>query len=255
MRVFVTGAANGIGKATVERLVKRNHKVIAYDIDGEALEELPEEVETYQGDVRDRDRLEEVVKQEIFGVLVNCAGFQEQGSVEEMPVEKFEKHMETNFYGTLNAVKAALPMIRERDGKIINVSSIAGKSTVPFLGAYSSSKHAVEALSDTLRMELRDDRVNVVLIEPGPIKTGFNERAEDALEKYLPDSRYAEKYRKRMEAKNSGAEPEKAAGVIAGAVEAHRPKARYTVTAQAFFISKLKPLIPEKIYDFLASRY
>lgn len=255
MRVFVTGAANGIGKATAEKLVEKGHKVIAYDIDSEGLEDLPDEVKTYEGDVRDRERLEEVVKKEIFEVLVNCAGFQEQGAVEDIPVEKFEEHFQTNFYGPLNAIKTSLPMIRERKGRIINVSSIAGKATIPFLGAYSSSKHALEALSDSLRMELRGSGVEVVVVEPGPIRTGFNEKAEDALEQYLPDSRFGERYSQRMGKENSGASPEKAAMTVVNSLQARKPKARYTVTAQAYLISKLKPFVPDRIYDLLASRY
>jgi short-subunit dehydrogenase len=254
VRVFITGAANGIGKAATEKLVEKGHKVIAYDNDAESLEELPEAVKKYDGDVRDRERLEEVVRKEIFEVLVNCAGFQEQGSVEDVPVEKFEEHMDTNFYGTLKVVKTALPMIRERGGRIINVSSIAGKATIPFLGAYSSSKHAVEALTDSLRMELRDSEVEVVKIQPGPIKTGFNEKAEDALENYLPESRYTESYRQRMDSGNSGASPDRAAKKVVKAVESSRPRAGYTVTFQALLVKYLKPFMPAKVFDFLASR-
>lgn len=254
MRVFVTGAANGIGRATVERLVKRDHKVIAYDKDGVALEDLPDTVETYEGDVRDRERVEEVVRKEIFNVLVNCAGFQEQGAVEDMPSEKFHEHFETNFFGTLNCVKTALPMLRERDGRIINISSIAGKATIPFLGAYSASKHAVEGFSDALRMELRDTEVDVVVVEPGPIKTGFNENAENALDQYVPGSRYSAEYRDRINSVNDGADPDKAAKTVVKAVESSRPKVRYTVTLQAFLVKKLKPFVPSSLFDFLASR-
>ena len=254
MRVFVTGAANGIGKATVEMLVDRGHKVIAYDRDGEALENLPGPVETYEGDVTDSERLEEVVRKEIFNVLVNCAGFQEQGAVEDMPADEFQEHFDTNFFGTLNAVKTSLPMLRERDGRIINVSSIAGKATIPFLGAYSASKHAVEGFSDTLRMELRDSEVDVVIVEPGPIKTGFNKRAEEALEQYVPGSRYSQAYRDRMNSGNDGAEPEAAAKTLVKAVESSRPRSRYTVTFQAFVLRRLKAFIPTPVFDFLASR-
>lgn len=254
VRVFVTGAANGIGRATVEELVERNHKVIAYDMDGEALDDLPDQVETYEGDVRDRERVEEVVRKEIFNVLVNCAGFQEQGAVEDMSTEKFREHFETNFFGSLDCVKAALPMLRERDGRIINISSIAGKATIPFLGAYSASKHAVEGFSDALRMELRDSEVDVVVVEPGPIKTGFNEKAENALERYIPGSRYSQDYRDRINSANDGAEPDKAAETVVKAVESSRPRTRYTVTLQALLVKKLKPFVPSKLFDFLASR-
>lgn len=254
MRVFITGGANGIGRVTVEKLVDKGHKVIVFDKDGESLEDLPDSVKTYQGDVRNSERLEEVVRREIFGVLVNCAGFQEQGSVEDMPLEKFEDHFETNFFGSLKALKISLPMLKERNGRIINVSSIAGKATIPFLGAYSSSKHALEGMTDSLRMEMRDENVEVVLVEPGPIKTGFNHQAEEALRKYIPESDYTEKYRKRLESRNKGAKPEKAAKFIVKAVESSNPKTRYTVTLEAYLVRKLKPFIPTKMFDFIASR-
>lgn len=252
MRVFITGAAHGIGKATAEKLVERGHKVIAYDINKENLEDLPDQVKTYHGDVYDQERMEEVVKKEIFEVLINCAGFQEQGAVEDMPLEKFETHMDVNFLGTVNAVKTALPMIREREGRIINVSSIAGKATIPFLGAYSASKHAVEGFTDSLRMELADSEVEVVLVEPGPIKTGFNEDGRDALENHIPESEFSDKYKEKLAGEVKGANPRKAANKLVKAVETSRPKTRYTVTMTAWIVAKFKPFIPTRVFDYLA---
>ena len=254
MRVFITGGAHGIGKATAEKLVERGHKVIVYDINKKNLEELPDQIQTYQGDVYDQERLGEVVKKEIFEVLVNCAGYQKQGAVEDVDLEEFETHFKVNLFGTVKAVKTALPMIRERDGRIINVSSIAGKLTVPFLGAYSSSKHAVEGFTDTLRMELKSSDVEVVKVQPGPIKTGFNEEGRKALEKYLPESRYSEKYREKLEKPVEGAKPEKAAKTIVKAVETSRPRTAYRVPWSTSIISKLETVVPTKIFDYLAIR-
>lgn len=254
MRIFITGAAHGIGKATAEKLVERGHKVIAYDINKENLEDLPDQVKTYHGDVYDQERMEEVVTQEIFEVLINCAGFQEQGAVEDMPLEKFETHMDVNFLGTVNAVKTALPMIREREGRIINVSSIAGKATIPFLGAYSASKHAVEGFTDSLRMELNGSEVEVVLVEPGPIKTGFNEDGREALGEYIPGSSFSQDYEEKLDGEVKGADPVKAANKLVKAVETSRPKPRYTVTWTAWIVAKFKPFIPTKIFDYLARK-
>ena len=254
MRVFITGAANGIGKATTEKLVENGHKVIAYDKDESSLENLPNQVQTYEGDVEDQERLQEVVKKEIFEVLINCAGVQKQGAVEDMSVEGFEEHIDTNYLGTVKATKAALPMIRERDGRIINISSVAGKLTAPFLGGYSASKHAVEGFTDTLRMEMKDADVEVVLVEPGPIETGFNEKGRENLRKYLSETKYAEDYKKKLETDYSGSNVSKPAQKILGAVEAKRPKSRYSTPLKYTILLKLKFLIPTFIQDYVAGR-
>ena len=254
MRVFITGAANGIGRATTEKLVENGHKVIAYDNDAEGLENLPAEVQTYQGNVTDKHRLEEAVRKEIFEVLVNCAGIQKQGAVEDIPVKDFQEHMDVNYIGTVKAVKTALTMIRERNGKIINVSSIAGKTSAPFLGGYSASKQALEGFTDALRMELKHTQVNVSLVEPGPIETGFNERGREHLTNFLQNSRFSEKYQKKLEKEYTGASPEKPADTILKAVESSRPKARYVTPLKYRFLLGLLDLLPTLIQDRLISR-
>ena len=254
MRVFLTGAANGIGKAAAEELVDRDHKVIAFDSDGEGLQQLPDSVETYQGDVRNSERLKEVMKGEIFEVLVNCAGIQRQGAVEDMNVDEFEEQMDVNYLGTLRAVKAALPMIKQRDGRIINVSSVAGLYSTPFLGAYSASKHAVEGLTDSLRMELKNSGVEVVLVEPGPIQTGFNERGRKNLEKYLPGSDHSSDYRRKLEKDYQGAEPVKPARTIIKAIESRYPRSRYVTPLKYRLILPVMKFISGFLRDRILSR-
>lgn len=254
MEILVTGGANGIGKATVERLLEKGHSVKVIDTDRESLDSLPNEVGKHEEDITDPE-IAETVDEIEFDVLINCAGFQRQGSVEDMSVETFEQHLDVNYLGTLRMVKAAIPELKRKEGRIINVSSVAGKATMPFLGAYSASKYAVEGFSDALRMELKDFDVEVVLIEPGSIETGFNHRAVEALNKYMPDSDYADGYRRRLESDGfRGAKPEKVAEKTVRAVESSSPKARYTVTWQALVITKLKYFIPTNIYDRLARR-
>lgn len=255
MRVFITGGANGIGKATVERLLDRGHEVAVYDIDRNALQDLPASVATYYGDVYDEERVQEVIAQETVDVLINCAGYQARGAIEDMALDGVEKHFETNLFGMMNVIRAVLPMLRERNGRIINVSSLAGRVASPFWGAYAASKHAVEGMSDALRMELRGFGVEVVVVEPGPIRTGFNERGAQMLKQYLPDSIYADRYRDVLSEESSGASPEKAASVLVKAVEAKNPKPRYTVTWVAWLGPKLKAVLPTRVWDWIVARW
>lgn len=249
MRVFITGGANGIGRATVDHLDDRGHDVIVYDIDENAFDDLPAGVTAYHGDVYDEDRVREVVGKETFDVLINCAGYQEQGAIEDMDAGAVEKHFETNVFGLLHVTREALPMLRERSGRIINISSIAGTTAGPYWGSYAASKHAVEGASDALRMEVQEFGVEVVVVAPGPIRTGFNERGRQMLKQYLPDSVYADRYRERLEQEQHGAPPAKAASVIVNAVEADRPKPRYTVTWVAWLGPKLQAALPTRLWD------
>ncbi|MDY6761986.1 MAG: SDR family oxidoreductase [Candidatus Nanohaloarchaea archaeon] len=254
MKVFITGAANGIGRAAAEQLVEAGHDVAAYDLDGDALAELPDAVATYQGDVSDRDRVQEVVEREQFDVLVNDAGYQALGAVEDMDIETVRQHFDTNLFGMWTVTQAALPMLRERDGRVVNVSSMAGRIAAPFWGAYAASKHAVEGFSDALRHEMRPTGVDVVIVEPGPVRTGFNERGRDHLETYTGESAYTDRYRNVLDRSLGGVAPEKAGGVVATAATTTRPRPRYTVTWQAWLAPKLACLLPTRVMDWILSR-
>ncbi|MFB6116487.1 MAG: SDR family NAD(P)-dependent oxidoreductase [Candidatus Nanosalina sp.] len=250
MRIFLTGAAGGIGSEAAKKLVEDSHKVIAYDCDKEGLEQLPSSVKTYQGDIKDEERLNEVVRGEIFDTLVNCAGIQKQGAVEDMDIEDFREHIEVNYIGALNAVKAALPMIKERQGKIVNVSSVAGIYGAPFLGAYSGSKHAVEGVTESLRLELRASNVDVVLFEPGPVKTGFNEKGRTNLRNYVSNSPYSGEYESKLEEEPEGISPRKAGLELAKVVGKNSPRPRHSPTTRFHWLVKLRSLIPWRIREF-----
>ncbi len=249
MTVFITGAANGIGRAAAERLVEAGEDVIAYDTDADRLDLLPDAVTTYEGDVRDEDRVTEVVEQEPFDVLVNNAGYQTVGAVEDMDVEEVREHYETNLFGMWRVTQEALPMLREKEGRVVNVSSMVGEVAPPFWGAYASSKHAVEGFSDALRREVESFGVDVVVVQPGPIRTGFNEQGQANVEQYLPDSVYSDRYEDILARANAGAPPEQAGNVLARAATADRPRARYTVTATAWLAPKLECILPTWAMD------
>lgn len=248
MRILITGGSSGIGEAAAKKLLEKGHEVIVFDLDEPDLD-----VEFYQGDVRDEQRVAEVADKEEFDVLVNSAGFYELGAVEDMESEIFEKVFETNVFGPANFIRHSLPMLREHDGRIVNISSVAGKLSMPFYGAYCGSKHALESVSDSLR---RESGVEVVIVEPGVVETGFNRRAREALEKYIPESDHSEKYREIIDGGGlDGVPPEKAAETVVKAATDTGPKGRYKVPLRARFLAWmsllpafLKDRIFEKIY-------
>ncbi|MFB6100883.1 MAG: SDR family NAD(P)-dependent oxidoreductase [Candidatus Nanohalobium sp.] len=245
MQVLITGGSNGIGKATAQQLQEKGHEVTVFD-----QEEPDYEVNFHQGDVRDEERVKEVVEEEEFDVLVNCAGFYELGSIEDMEREVVEKIFDTNVHGYLNFIRHSMPILRERNGRIVNIASVAGRVSMPFFGAYCGSKHAVESISDSLRRE--QDKVEVVIVEPGVVETGFNERARIALEKYLPDSYYSEEYEEIIEEDGlDGVKAEKAGKKVVKAVEASRPRRRYQVPFRAkmiMWLSMTPHVVKDKVF-------
>lgn len=253
MKILITGAANGIGKETAKKLANKKHQVIAYDHDKEALEKLPENIETIPGDVRNLRRTENIIKQhKDLQILVNCAGYQKQAAIEDITHEQIENHIETNYYGPLNTTKSALPILKENQGKIVNISSIAAKASLPFLGPYSASKKALEGMSETLRLELHNTEVDVVTVEPGRVKTGFNEEGIQNLEKYLEGTRHKKEYKERLNLEDfGGIKTEKAAEKLVKIIESDKNKPYYTITKEAYFIRKIKPFVPQRVWNYI----
>jgi len=249
MNIIITGGAKGIGKEAVENL-KANYNVIVIDNDAEALENL-NGVEKHVLDVTNREKVFRTVKGLNTHIVVNCAGVQKQGSVEDMIIEDFEEHIYHNYIGTINVIQACLPDLRKNNGKIVNVSSIAGKIGLPLLSGYCGSKFAVEGFTDSLRRELKD--IDVVLVEPGRVKTGFNEKGRDNLEKY-EESAYSDLYQEKLDNKVKGLDPEKAGYELARII-LYGNKPRYTITSEAGVISKLERLLPDRVIDYLFKEY
>lgn len=258
--VLLTGAASGIGRATATALVERGHDVLAYDVDADGLQSLaaettaaPGTVETAVGDVRDADRVGEVTAEATFDALVNCAAFYELGAVQDVAEADLEAQFRTNVFGLHAVTRAALPTLRRRRGRVVNVSSVLGQFTMPYHGAYAATKHAVEALSDALRQEVAADGVDVVVIRPGPVDTGFNRRAAAALDQYR-DTPHADRYRALREAFDTGGtDPERVADVVVEALEADDPDTHYSVTWQAWLVPKLRTVLPTRVFDRLVT--
>src|ERR687895_1149565 len=186
--VLITGCSSGIGWATAERLAKKGWTVYATARDVEAIAPLEAfgcrllpldvtEEDSMRAAVEEVERMEGAV-----GVLVNNAGYSQSGAVEEVPMEKVRRQFETNVFGLARMCQLVLPgMRRQGFGRIVTLSSMGGRLTFPGGGYYHATKHAVEAISDALRFEVRGFGVEVVVIEPGLIRTGFAETAVDSL--------------------------------------------------------------------------
>ncbi|SFR51158.1 SDR family oxidoreductase [Halogeometricum limi] len=254
LRVLVTGGASGIGRATVRRLRACGHDVAVLDCDDDALSDLPNDVETHVCDVTDEDAVRDAVSlvaEDGIDVLLPCAAYYELGAVEDVPGELVETQFGVNVFGVLTVARAALPALRESGGRIVTVASVLGRVTLPYHGVYCATKHAVESLSDALRVELAPHGVDVVIVEPGPVRTGFNDRAKARLDRY-GETPYADAYdRVRRNFDAGGVTPERVADTVVTAVETDDPKARYPVTWQARVLPVLRLLLPTWAFDRL----
>ncbi|HXU68750.1 MAG TPA: SDR family NAD(P)-dependent oxidoreductase [Polyangia bacterium] len=265
--ILVTGATSGIGRHAALYLAARGHRVFASGRNEKALAALQASVEgaaieTVTLDVTDGAsiaRAKSAIDARTGGrgvdVLVNNAGFGVLGPTELITDADMRAQYETNVFGLMAVTRAFLPDMRaRRAGRIINVSSLGGRHTLPFFGVYNSTKYAVESLSDALRIELGPFGVGVVLIEPGAIETEFTPHALDGAAKYRrADSPYApvlgafEKMEKM--AKQTQVGPLAVSRAIARASEARRPRPRYVAPRFAGLFVAIMRLVPTRWAD------
>ncbi len=178
-------------------------------------------------------------------VLVNNAGYEHHGAVEELSMDEIRAQFETNFFGAVRVMKAVLPIMRkQRSGTIVNVSSIGGLIGVPLNSAYVGSKFALEGFSESMKYELEGFGIKVILIEPGAVKTNYLDNAKQAQKAMNPDSPYAE-FSKKMSAgvkerfkEASSSSPNQVAEVILSAIKSEKPNTRYLVGNDAIAIKE-----------------
>jgi NAD(P)-dependent dehydrogenase (short-subunit alcohol dehydrogenase family) len=261
--VLITGCSTGIGRATAERLARGGMTVYASARRLESIEDLKAAgCRTLALDVTDegsmRAAVEEVERAEAaVGVLVNNAGYSQNGAVETVPLDEVRRQFETNVFGLLRMCQLVLPgMRRQGHGRIVNVSSMGGKLTFPGGGIYHATKHAVEAISDAMRFEVKGFGVDVTVIEPGLIRTSFGETSVASVPQ--EEGPYAE-FNTAVAAATAGAYdgplgrlgggPEAVAEVIEKAITARRPRTRYKVTASAHLLMAQRALLPDRAWD------
>jgi NAD(P)-dependent dehydrogenase (short-subunit alcohol dehydrogenase family) len=271
--VLITGASDGLGKALALLLAERGYRVFAAgrspqklaQLDAEAREnKLP--LESLTLDVCSDDSVQHAVNNVLgkaggIDVLVNNAGVNYTAAVEDLTMDDWRAQFETNFFGVLRVTRAVLPHMRERRrGRILMMSSLSGLVTAPTQGAYSSSKHALEGLSNALRMELYPFGIDAVLIEPGYIITGIGKAAAELSKRYLEKngpyaSLYARFFTNVAAARaRSRTTPEDCARVMLHAIETLRPKPRYGVTSLYHYMKWSKWLLTDSAMDAIMRR-
>jgi NAD(P)-dependent dehydrogenase (short-subunit alcohol dehydrogenase family) len=275
--VLITGATDGLGKAAALLLAERGYRVFAAGRSAEKrahLETLAKEkklpLETLEMDVCDDGSVQKSVasvyqKAGAIDVLINNAGLVYVGAVEDLRLEDWRRQFETNFFGVIRVTQAVLPQMRERrNGRILMMSSVSGFVTPPTQGAYSASKHAIEALSNALRHELYPFGIHTVLIQPGYIVTNIQSTAMDLAQIYqekLKSGPYAKIYASYLGSASSTraqskTTPEDCARIMLKAIEAPHPKARYGVTPLATFAKWGKRLLTDSAADrMIRKRY
>jgi NAD(P)-dependent dehydrogenase (short-subunit alcohol dehydrogenase family) len=261
--VLITGCSTGIGRATAERMAGHGWTVYATARRLDAIKDLEDKgCRTLALDVTDEVSMAAAVKEVeaaegAVGALVNNAGYALEGALEEAPMDELRRQFETNVFGLVRMCQLVLPGMRaQRWGRIVNMSSVGGRVTFPGGGPYHATKYAVEALSDALRFEVRSFGVDVVIIEPGLIKTAFGDTTTAGIgHTDGPYSAFNRAVAERVQGAYEGpmgrlaAGPEAVAAVVEKAIGARWPRPRYVVTLGARAMLATRMLLPDRALD------
>jgi len=257
---LLTGAASGIGRATATTLADAGWDVYATDVDTDGLDDLTASgCQTAHVDVTDRSSIDAVVDRITaetgrLDCLINNAGYGQMGPVEDVPIERMQAQFDVNYWGPIRCCKAVLPVLREQGGgTIVNVASVQGRVASPGWGTYAGSKHALEGMSDSLRIEVARQGIDVVLLEPAWVETGF----ADGVAEWLTGFDRTDCYDRLYDALDGtdvvgggplSVSPDQVARKLLAIAEADDPKARYTVGLSGRFVL-LGGLLPDRLYD------
>lgn len=275
--VLITGASTGIGHAAVKHLAEKGWTVFAgvrKDKDAEDLKALAGDIRPLILDVTKQGQIDAAITAmrgalggEGLDGLVNNAGIANMGPLALQPMDDIRAHFEVNVFGLMAMTKAALPLLGMEDarakppGRIVNISSVGGELSAPFLGAYAATKHAVEAITDAFRRELLPYGIDAISVGPGSVKTPIWDKAESANEdrpykgSIWDDS--IEKFAEVMlQGGREGKPPEEIAEVIEEALTVDKPKARYAPVPDKLTNYTLPKLLPKRMVDkAMAKRY
>jgi NAD(P)-dependent dehydrogenase (short-subunit alcohol dehydrogenase family) len=272
--VVVTGTSSGIGRACAVRLAGDGYRVFAgvrNEADGESLAAEHERIEPLPLDVTKASSIENAAKRvdETCAdggllALVNNAGIAVPGPLEVLPLDDLRAQLEVNVVGQLAVTQALLPALRRAGGRVLFVGSVGGRLAFPYAAAYTASKHAIEAMGDALRAELREDEIEVVLIEPAVTETKIWQKAAGRTRELIASLSIEQKRRYENElsafeervgsADEHAADPSKVADVVARAIESKRPATRYPVGLSGKAVIRLRPFIPDRVLDAALKR-
>ncbi len=262
--ILITGCSSGIGESTAQLLLAKGHTVYATARRPETLDHLAEAgAHVLPLDVNDEHSMTAAVakihgEHGRIGALVNNAGYGAYGAIEDVPLDRVRAQFETNVFGLARLTQLVLPSMREQGaGRIVMMSSMGGRLTFPFGGYYHASKHAVEALSDALRYEVKPFGIKVSIVEPGLIATRFGETAAGTMSTATPeDSPYVDRVRhvdtamaRSYRNKAMTGRPRAVAKAVAHAITARRPRTRYVITPAARMLVTTRALSPGRTWD------
>jgi NAD(P)-dependent dehydrogenase (short-subunit alcohol dehydrogenase family) len=252
---LITGASSGVGRATARLLAQREYRVFGTSRDPAHAEVIPN-VEMLPLDVRSDDSVRSCVEAVSsrggrIDVLINNAGYELAGALEELSFEEARAQFETNFFGVVRMIHEVLPLMRrQRHGHIINVSSLSGLSPIPFLGVYSASKFALEGYTEALRHEVKPFDVRVSLAEPAFLRTPMMNHRQVAA---TPIQEYDSWRQRALDAIRSfeerGPGPEAVAETLLAIVSSRRPRLRYLIGHQARSVTRLRRFLPARMYE------
>ena len=258
--VLVTGASSGIGKATALEFQAAGWTVYAGARRLEPMKDLESEgIHTISLDVTDDASMQQCVTKIInetgrLDALVNNAGYGSYGALEDVPMEEAKYQFEVNIFGLARLTQLVLPhMRRQASGRIINISSIGGSFGEPHGAWYHATKYAVEGLSDSLRMELKQFGIDVVIIKPGAISTAWSGIAQEKLLEVSGDTAYGPLAQKHAAMLNrfdgQGSDPQVVSKAILKACTAKRPKTRYTIGKASGLMMWLRRILSDRLFD------
>lgn len=269
--MLITGCSSGIGLASARVMKARGWHVIATARRDDDLAMLRADigVDAVHVEMSDPASVAQCAERALaisggrIDALFNNAAYGQVGAIEDLPVDALRRQFEVNVFAQHELTRRILPVMRQQGhGRIVQCSSVLGLVSAPFRGAYCASKFALEALSDSLRIELAGSGVHVSLIEPGPIRTRFVEHAVANFLKTIdiPASLHRARYEERLERMNKGGndafklEPEAVTAKLVHAVESARPKARYYVTTPTYLAAVLKRVAPQRTIDWFVQK-
>lgn len=274
--VLITGASTGIGAATALRLAELGWRVFAgvrrEDCGRTLRQQARGDLRPVLLDVTDAACVAAALALVRDGAgegrlagLVNNAGIVVAGPVECVTMEDWRRQFEVNVFGVLAVTQAALPMLRKAHGRIVNISSVSGRIVTPMLGPYCASKFALEAISDALRVELREQGVRVSLVEPGAVQTPIWEKSLGAVRErealYPPEAKavYGRQVAKLQalaeQAAREAMPVHKVVAAVAHALTAKRPKPRYLLGCGVRLGVAIHTILPDRCWDMLTARY
>ena len=267
--VIVTGASAGIGEAGVRMLAREGATIVLVARRKARLDQLKQEIEAGGGralaveaDITSAEDRRRIVRETLsaFGridALVNNAGYGQRGPIELVPVEAIRRNFETNLFSLIALTQLIIPIMREKgSGRIVNISSVAGRIASPLSSVYDATKHALEAVSDGLRGELAPFGIKVVIIEPGFIVTEFldvaNEVSREVVEQAGP---YAASIARRNQSmqrlRKMAGTPDDIGKLIVRALTLANPRARYSAPGHAKVLIALRRFVPERLFDYI----